>query len=67
MSRRDELIAKHSGKAGLRGKVNAMCISCIYDEVGGKGTWKQQVSACTVESCPLWEVRPQSEAPFDEN
>lgn len=60
MSRRDELIAKHASKAGLRGKVDAHCISCIYDEVGGKGSWRQQTTDCTVKSCPLWTVRPIS-------
>ena len=45
--------------------VNAKCKECIYDPVGGKGTWRQQVSACTARRCPLWPLRPQSEAPLD--
>ena len=60
MNRRDELIQKHVNKSGLRGKIDAMCISCIYDEVGGKGSWRQQVENCTVTVCPLYDVRPKS-------
>lgn len=60
MNRRDELIAKHAKKTGLRGKVDAHCISCIYDETPGNGSWRQQTEACTVLKCPLWPVRPVS-------
>ena len=56
------LVAKLVGKAGLRGKVDAKCIDCIYDPESGGGTWKQQVEACTVTSCPLYTVRARSEA-----
>jgi len=60
MGRREELIAKQAGKPGLRGRINAMCISCAYEQSNG-GTWRQQVRDCTVKDCPLWEVRPLSE------
>lgn len=56
-----ELIAKHSAKAGLRSKINAKCIECIYDDAGGAGgNWRQQVTACTSTGCPLYSVRPVS-------
>jgi hypothetical protein len=47
--------------ASLRSAINAKCKECIYDPVGGKGTWRQQVEACTSRRCPLYEVRPVSE------
>ena len=56
MSYRDELIAKHTAKKGLRGKIDAHCISCVYDE-SQAGYWTQQVQWCTVTSCPLYTVR----------
>ena len=46
----------------LRGAINAKCRDCIYDPKSGMGTWRQQVSACTVYSCPLWPVRPTAQA-----
>jgi hypothetical protein len=61
MSRREELIAKQGSKAGLRGKINAKCIECIFDPQGGGGSWRQQVAACTSKTCPLYEVRAKSE------
>jgi hypothetical protein len=45
MDRREELIAKQGSKAGLRGKINAKCIECIFDPQGGGGSWRQQVAA----------------------
>jgi len=58
MSTREKYIEIHASKAGLRGKVNAMCISCVYDE-HVSGTWRNQTENCTVTLCPLWEVRPK--------
>lgn len=60
MSRRDALTARESAKSGLRGKINAFCISCIYEEGGGGGNWREQVEACTAPKCPLFPVRPVS-------
>ena len=57
-----ELIAKQAGKAGMRGKINAKCIECIYDPHSGVGSWKQQIEACTSPNCPLYSVRAKSEA-----
>lgn len=54
------LIQKQMAKPGLRGKINAYCVSCIYDGQA-PGNWKQQVTACTVTDCPLYSVRPVSE------
>ena len=42
----------------LRAAINAKCKQCIYDPQSGLGTWRQQVGACTVVRCPIWEVRP---------
>jgi len=55
--RRKYLIERESSKPGLRGKINAMCIECIYDPEGGDGSWKQQVTDCTSPTCPLYSVR----------
>jgi hypothetical protein len=45
----------------LRDAINAKCKECIYDPIGGGGTWRQQVEACTARTCPLYPVRPLSE------
>ena len=59
--RRADLIAKEAGKPGLRGKVNAKCIECIFDSEGGGGSWRKQVQDCTAVSCPLFSVRALSD------
>ena len=48
-------------KPSMRASINRMCKACIYDPVGGFGTWRQQVEACAVVNCPLWELRPVSQ------
>ena len=59
MNRTQELIRLHVSKPGLRGKVNAKCIECIYDEgLLGHGSWRKQVEDCTSVICPLYSVRP---------
>lgn len=58
--RRQELIDHQAAKPGLRGKINAYCISCIYDQKA-PGTWKQQIEGCTVLDCPLRPVRVLSD------
>jgi len=35
-----------------------MCKVCIYDPIGGIGTWREQVRDCTSPKCPLYPVRP---------
>lgn len=59
---RQGIINREAGKAGLRGKINAFCCSCIYDPIGGKGAWRVQVTACPATTCPLYPVRPVSKA-----
>ena len=44
----------------LRKAINEMCKDCSYDKYD-KGTWRQQVAACTINVCPLHEVRPINE------
>ena len=46
----------------LRAAINQFCRSCIYDPRPGNGHWRQQVSACTAVTCPLYPVRPKSSA-----
>ena len=60
MSRKDELIEKYKSRPGLKGKVIAHCIACVFDPANG-GTWRQQTEGCMVTDCPLYEVRPLSE------
>lgn len=43
----------------LRKAINEKCKECIFDPAA-PGTWKKQVDDCTVQSCPLWPVRPRS-------
>jgi hypothetical protein len=53
-------------RPGLRASINAFCRSCIYDPIGGTGTWRQQVEACTSPGCPLYAVRPVSTTAEDD-
>ena len=48
-------------KAGnsLRKRIDLMCRSCIYDGLA-QGNWRQQVTACACDYCPLCAVRPVS-------
>ena len=50
------------GKRSLRSAINAHCKDCIYDPTKNSGleTWREQVEACTVTKCSLYEVRPVS-------
>ena len=54
-----KLIHREAGKAGFRGKVNAKCIECVYDDQE-PGTWRKQVENCPSVACPLHSVRPTS-------
>jgi len=56
-NQRRGLIKNWASKSGLRPKINAFCIECIYDPYA-EGTWRKQVSECTVPTCPLYSVRP---------
>jgi len=48
----------------LRKAIDNKCKDCVYDPAN-KGTWRQQVEACDIESCPLWPVRPTSRGEKD--
>ena len=56
---RQTLIDKHVRKTGLKGKLIAKCIECIYDPYQ-PGSWRKQVEKCTCLTCPLYPVRPMS-------
>jgi hypothetical protein len=43
----------------MRKAINDKCRACIYDPEG-QGNWRQQVAACTVRLCPLYQYRPVS-------
>ena len=47
----------------LRESINEKCKSCIYDPLS-MGTWRQQVSLCSVKLCELWKVRPKTTHPI---
>jgi len=48
---------------GLRKRVDDKCKSCIYDPEAA-GTWRQQVTLCSVTKCPLYPVRPVTKSPI---
>ena len=43
----------------LRKAIDGKCKDCTYD-TADKGSWRQQVAACTINSCTLHPVRPVS-------
>ena len=51
-----DLIERELRKPGLRARIDANCIACIYD-VRSPGTWRQQVENCSVSDCAIWAVR----------
>lgn len=40
--------------------IDAMCRECLYDPHSGGGTWREQITACTGTTCPLYPYRPVS-------
>jgi hypothetical protein len=46
----------------LRKAINAKCKECIYDPIGGNGTWRQQVEQCTSFNCPLYPGETEGKA-----
>ena len=62
MDNKQKVIENQLSKGGLRGRINAMCASCIYDPGCGGGSWRKQVTDCTSKGCPLYDVRPQESA-----
>ena len=55
----ESIINRLVKKRGLRGKLDAKCVECIYDPYQ-LGTWRKQVENCTSPTCPLYSVRPKS-------
>jgi hypothetical protein len=52
--------------ASLRKRIDQHCKSCIYDSLA-PGTWRQQVTLCSVKSCPFHDVRPKTGYPIPES
>ena len=50
----------------LRKAVNDKCKDCIYDDAAA-GTCLQQITLCSSEDCPLFDVRPQSKSRIPDN
>ena len=51
------MIEKH--KRSRRQAIAEYCKECSYDpEDKGAGTWRQQIEACVMSDCPLYEFRP---------
>jgi hypothetical protein len=50
----------------LRKAINAKCLDCNYDRLAA-GTWLQQVTLCSANSCPLHKVRPQTKSTIPES
>ena len=47
----------------LRGKIDRHCKTCIYDS-SAAGSWRQQVTLCSVETCEFHDVRPKTSHPI---
>ena len=52
--------------ASLRKRIDQHCKSCIYDSLA-PGTWRQQVTLCSVKSCAFHDVRPKTGYPIPES
>jgi hypothetical protein len=46
-------------KISAQAAIRNYCKGCIYDPAD-KGTWREQVEACTISHCELYEHRPVS-------
>ena len=53
---KNEVMESILRKPGLRARIDAHCVSCIYDNQC-VGTWRKQVEQCSVEDCRLYDVR----------
>ncbi len=53
-------------RPSLRKCVNENCKTCIYDPRAA-GTWRQQVTLCSVTDCALYPVRPVTKSPIPES
>lgn len=56
-----EIIDRLMIKPGLRSKIDAHCVSCVYDDLV-PGSWRKQVELCSIPTCPIYDVRPRSSA-----
>ena len=59
MNKQEKLAHRLALKAGLRGKIDAKCIECVFDNTQA-GSWRKQVENCTSLACPLYPVRPKT-------
>jgi len=50
----------------LRKAIDNNCKNCIYDDLAA-GTWRQQVTLCSVKSCALRDVRPKTSSAIPES
>jgi hypothetical protein len=50
----------------LRKRTDENCRDCIYDSLA-PGTWRQQVSLCTIKTCPFWDIRAKPASPIPES
>ena len=49
-----------------RQAINSHCRVCIYNPEA-PGTWRQQITLCSVTGCPLYPVRPVSKYSIPES
>ena len=52
--------------ASLRKRIDQHCKSCVYDSLA-PGTWRQQVTLCSVKSCAFHDDRPKTGYPIPES
>ena len=53
-------------RKSLRKCIDENCKTCIFDPKAA-GTWRQQVTLCSVTNCALYPVRPASNARIPES
>jgi hypothetical protein len=46
--------------------IELKCRDCIVDSCS-PGKWRQQVTLCSVETCPLWPRRPKTTSAIPES
>ena len=50
----------------LREKIDQHCKTCIYDS-SAAGSWRQQVSLCSVKTYEFHDVRPKTSFPIPDS
>ena len=50
----------------LRKRIDQNCKECIYDQ-SCSGTWRQQVSLCTIKSYQFWNIRAKPTSPIPDS